>query len=153
MNDVVVIKPSQWNIESDGLWHLHIPFEAKGKDILLEFVDNDEYIKEHKEDFDALNSGFTTDTECTITANHCPSCSISVQIKFCDEEDGEIIYKPDEQGNFKPEWRSNNFRFGGLNTLAKLIGSEINFDPSQINDVDGDIISNEEINQVETKEE
>lgn len=157
MSDIItnvrVIMPEHWQKEIDGLWYVHIPFEAKGKDVLLEFVDSDDYIQEHKADFDALNSGFTTDTECTITADHCPSCNMSVQIKFCDEEDGEIVYKPDEHGNFKPEWRSNSSGFGGFGALAGLMGGGMNFDPSQIIDAEGKVISSEETKQIETKEE
>lgn len=147
ITNIRIIQPEHWNQEVDGLWYVHIPFEAKGKDTLMEFVDADEYIQEHKEDFDALNSGFTTDTECTITADHRPSCPMSVQIKFCDEEDGEIVYKPDGNGNFKPEWRSNSSGFGGFGALAGLMGG--GFNPTDIIDAAGKVVSSEEPKQLE----
>lgn len=103
VKDIKVIEPNNWEQETDGLWYTRIPFEANSEDTLLEFVDPEEYIQEHKIDFDSLNSGFTTDTECIITADHRPSCNITVQIKFCKDENGEIIYKPDDKGNFVPE--------------------------------------------------
>ena len=102
-----VIKPEHWTKETDGVWYTHIPFDAKGEDTLIKFTSSEEYIQEHKEDFDALISGYTTDNECVIKSDHCPNCDIEIQISFCKDEDGEIIYKQDENGNFKPEWREN----------------------------------------------
>lgn len=125
IKDIKVIEPIHWMQEVDGLWYTHIPFEANNEDILLEFVDPDDYIQEHKEDFNALNSGFTTDTECIITADHRPSCNIAVQIKFCKDENGEIIYKPDNKGNFVPEWRSNAPVFGGLRAFAETFANNM----------------------------
>lgn len=113
ITDIRVIKPEHWMQEFDGVWYVHIPFDTKGsKDVLMEFVDPDDYIQEHKVDFDALNSGTTTDTECIITADHRPNCDMSVQLKFCEDEDGEIVYKPNDKGQFIPEWRSNKSGFG-----------------------------------------
>ena len=150
ITDIRVIKPEHWSQEVDGLWYVHIPFEAHGEDTLMEFVDPDEYVQAHKEDFDALNSGFTTDKECTITADHKPSCDMSVQIKFCKDEDGEIVYKPNEKGEFKPEWRSNpKSSFGALAGLMGGLGGTPNFDPSQIIDAKGKIINQEEPKQLE----
>lgn len=120
------------------MWYVHIPFKANSEDTLLEFVDPEDYIQEHKEDFDALNSGFTTDTECTITADHKPSCDMAVQIKFCKNENGEIVYKPNEKGQFIPEWRSNNSPFGALAGMMGGMGI-----PQDIIDTTGKTITSE----------
>ena len=71
---------------------------------------------------------------------------MSVQIKFCKNEDGEIVYKPNEKGEFKPEWRSNQSAFGGFGALAGMMGGMgmPQETQQQIIDVAGKAISSEE---------
>ena len=74
---------------------------------MIEFVDSNEYIQEHKEDFDALNSGYTKKNVCIISANHKPTCNISIHVKKASEENGYIIYNLKTDGTFEAEWVPN----------------------------------------------
>ena len=148
------IKADHWQQEYDGKWYVHIPFAAQGKDVLIEFVDSDEYIQEHKDDFDSLNSGTTSDTECVITADHKPSCDMLIELKYAEDENGEIIYRK-VGDQFIPEWKPNDQGgFGGFDALAGLMGGMgMNADPNQIIDTAGKLIKLDEEKKEEPKKE
>ena len=120
ITDVRVITPDHWMKENDGKYYTHIPFQCdENEDTLIEFVDSDEYIQQHKEDFDALNSGYTQKNVCIISADHKPSCNMSIQIKRAAEEDGRVMYSMDKDGHFTAEWVPNN----KPDSLAALFGA------------------------------
>ena len=121
ITNVRIITPDHWMKESDGKWYTHIPFECEeDEDTLIEFVDSEEYIQEHKEDFDALNSGYTKKNVCIISADHKPTCDISIQVKKASEENGRIMYNLKLDGKFEAELVPNQstniiYLLGGLN--------------------------------------
>ena len=121
ITNVRIITPDHWMKESDGKWYTHIPFECEeDEDTLIEFVDSNDYTQEHKDDFDALNSGYTKKNVCIISADHKPACNISIQVKKVSEENGYIIYNLKTDGTFEAEWvpnQSNSFMdlLGGFN--------------------------------------
>jgi len=109
ITNIRVITPDQWMQEIDGMWYAHIPFECEeDDDTLIDFADTDEYINEHRVDFDALRSGYTKKNTCVILAEHKPTCNISVSIKKASEENGMIVYALQPDGTFEPTWLSNN---------------------------------------------
>lgn len=108
ITNVMIITPDSWIKELDGKLYTYIPFECEeDEDTLIEFVDSIDYIKEHKEDFDALNSGYTKKNVCVISADHKPSCNISIQVKKASEENGHIMYNLKPDGTFEAEWVPN----------------------------------------------
>ena len=121
ITNVRIITPDHWMKESDGKWYTHIPFECEeDEDTLIEFVDSNDYIQKHKEDFDALNSGYTKKNVCIISADHKPMCNISIHVKKASEENGRIMYNLKPDGTFEAEWvpnQSNSFidLLGGFN--------------------------------------
>lgn len=134
ITDVRIIYPNDWELHSDGKWYVNIPFECPDDmDTIMEFVDPDEYIKDHKKDFDSLNNGVTENNTCTISADHKPSCNMQIRIQTIDQAGGRIMY--DKNGN--PEYipPSNNFMsmFGGFN-----LGNNL---PPDIIDSVGNIIN------------
>ena len=131
MNNIItnvrVITPDHWIEETDGKWYTHIPFECdENDDTLIEFIDSEEYINQHINDFSALNSGYTKTNMCVISANHKPTCDIQIQIKKAKDEDGRIIYTKKDDGVFEPEWLPNNPP--ELSIFDMLLGSNINLD-------------------------
>ena len=130
ITNVRIITPDHWMKESDGKWYTHIPFECEeDEDTLIEFIDSDEYIQEHKEDFDALNSGYTKKNVCIISADHKPTCDISIQVKKVSEENGRIMYNLKPDGTFEAEWVPNQ-----STNIMDLLGG-FNLTNDQFNDI------------------
>ena len=101
ITNVRIITPDHWMKESDGNEC------EEDEDTLIEFVDSNDYIQKHKEDFDALNSGYTKKNVCIISADHKPMCNISIHVKKASEENGYIIYNLKTDGTFEAEWVPN----------------------------------------------
>ena len=139
ITNIRVIKPEHWTQEVDGTWYAHIPFECdEDDDTLIDFADTQEYIDKHKNDFDALRSGFTKKNTCVILADHKPTCDIQVSIKKASEEEGRIVYTLNPDGTFEPEWLSNI-----PSGLEALFGSALNgIDLSEGSSVARDIKTN-----------
>ena len=119
------IKKEQWTFEPrDNKWYAIIPFECEEKDdVIMNFMDSDEYVLEHKEDFDALNNGFTRKNECVITCDHKPKCDMLIEINKATMLRGEIIYhKNPETGQFLPEWRPDPEEVSESSVLAEGLG-------------------------------
>lgn len=130
ITNVRIITPDHWMKESDGKWYTHIPFECEeDEDTLIEFVDSEDYIQKHKEDFDALNSGYTKKNVCIISADHKPTCNISIQVKKASEENGRIMYSLKPDGTFEAEWVSNQ-----SSNIMDLLGG-LNLTNDQFNDI------------------
>lgn len=130
ITNVRIITPDHWMKESDGKWYTHIPFECEeDEDTLIEFVDSNDYIQEHKEDFDALNSGYTKKNVCIISADHKPTCNISIQVKKASEENGRIMYNLKPDGIFEAEWVPNQ-----SSSFMDLLGG-LNLTNNQFNDI------------------
>lgn len=111
------LKPEDWKFEArDGLWYITVPFECdENEDVVMTFLDSNDYVQEHKKDFDALNNGFTRKNECIITSDIKPSCDMLVEIQKAKLMKGEIIYHKDpETGEFLPEWKPEESGFGGF---------------------------------------
>ena len=110
ITNVRTILQDAWQQESNGIWYVSVPFECEeNEDIVMEVADPEDYIAEHKADFDALNNGFTRKNECIITSNIKPSCDIHVSINKVSDIGGHIFV--DDSGNMEyiPEIAANNF--------------------------------------------
>lgn len=143
ITNVRVITPDHWMKETDGKWYTHIPFECEeNEDTLIEFIDSDEYIQEHKVDFDALNSGYTKKNVCIISADHKPTCNISIQVKKTADEPGRIMYNLKPDGTFEAEWvpdKSGGFDISSL--LGGFTGMELSeSDANKVKDAAKEII-------------
>jgi len=143
ITNIMVITPDHWMKETDGKWYTHIPFECEeNEDTLIEFIDSDEYIQEHKVDFDALNSGYTKKNVCIISADHKPTCNISIQVKKAADEPGRIMYNLKPDGTFEAEWvpdKSNEFDI--LSLLGGFTDMELSdSDANKVKDIAKEII-------------
>lgn len=107
----------------------------------MEFIDDNDYIQDHQDDFNALNNGTTENNMCTISADIKPSCLMQVQIKTLEEAGGEILYDKNGIPKYIPPERSGFDLMGMINGLGGLGG---NIDPSKIIDAEGKVISTEE---------
>lgn len=137
MNNIIstggrTLRHEDWKFEArDGLWYITVPFECEeNEDVVMTFLDSDDYIQEHKKEFDALNNGFTRKNECVITSDIKPTCDMLVEVQKAKLMKGEIIYhKNPETGEFMPEWKPEEtggfgFPFGMLGGMGMPAGTE-----------------------------
>lgn len=82
ITDVRIIHPEDWMREADGTWYTHIPYECEeSDDVLIELIDDEDYVREHERDFNALHSGYTKKNTCIISADIKPSCNIQIMLE------------------------------------------------------------------------
>ena len=143
ITDIRTIPVEAWQKEYDGKWYVHIPFECEeNDDVIMEFVDPDDYVQKHKKDFDALNNGFTTKNQCTITSDTKPTCDMHIKISKAEILPGRIIYTKDPTtGQFIPEWQPDEKPglgglFGALGGLGGMSSDIIDAMTKKIDDKD-----------------
>ena len=104
MVNVQTVNKDSW-VKKDETWYAHIPFECnESDDVIINFVDPIDYIKENIESFEYIRNGYTKDNECVITAINKPECDITVELKRAAVTPGRVIYTKDSEGNFVAEW-------------------------------------------------
>ena len=95
-------------IYDDGKWTVNIPFNCiENEDVVLTYVDSEEYINEHKDMYANIKGGNTYNGKCELVTTSEPSCDITVAIEKLHEVGGTVFYSEDGNPQYIPPFTAN----------------------------------------------
>lgn len=138
-----LIRKEEWKEDSEGKFFVSLKYEGINNErAVVNFVHGEEYINEHKEDFEALLGAESDENTCTLYSNKALDCDINVNVVKESELDGKIITYVDEEGNerqiFKTTEELTNEKIDAiLNSLINAMAAAEVYDPAVLRERNG----------------